>query len=137
MTDHEYARPATTTYTGPARRDRINYIGSLYARAGPGLGGHALTPDQVVVQQLAEALDVVHSAHWPRATTTPIGRVYPHLLAALHAAIKAVYGIGDVRTRKVLILLANRGADDACPGTSGRGIASYVEYVKAHPGLSL
>jgi hypothetical protein len=92
-----------------------------------------LTAEQNIAQQLADAMWAVatsenHSIAWGR------GDVYAPLDKALHAAIKIAYGIGDTRARKIRYLLSELGPDDTCQGTSGRGIASYAEYVKTHRG---
>ena|ERR1700723_548929 len=93
----------------------------------------AQTADQQLAQQLADAMHAVafSSNH---AIASGRGPVYAPLERALLAAIKIAYGLGDTRARKVRDLLAELGPDDSCRGTSGRGIASYAEYVKTHPG---
>lgn len=60
--------------------------------------------------------------------------IYRSLERALIESIKTVYHVGPTRARKVRDLLAEYGPDDSLQGTNGRGIVSYVEYVKNHPG---
>lgn len=59
---------------------------------------------------------------------------YQGLQRAFVAAIREVYHLGPVRANKVRDLLAEYGPDDSLQGTTGRGIASYVQYVKDNPG---
>lgn len=88
-----------------------------------------LTADQTLCQEIAEA-------YWKAATsenreistyTTP---VYRNLQRAVIASVRAVYGLGEVRARRVLDLLSELGPNDGAIGTNGFGIFSYVQYVK-------
>jgi hypothetical protein len=88
-----------------------------------------LTEDQVYVQRLAEMM-------WKTATSEnhAIARydlpVYANLERALIAAIREVYGLTLLKARRVRDLLSKYGPDDSLTGTTGRGIASYVQFVR-------
>lgn len=91
-----------------------------------------MTHDEKICQLSAEAL-------WQAATSeNPIAwarnPAYRALERAFVASVREVYGMGAARASKVRDLLAEYGPHDSLSGTSARGIASYVQYVKAHRG---
>lgn len=53
---------------------------------------------------------------------------------AFLACVRAEYDLGRVRAGEVRNLLAEYGPHDSLVGTSSRGIASYVQFVKDNPG---
>jgi len=82
---------------------------------------------QAVAQALADRMWAVatsedHEISWCR------GDVYRAADSELHGALVAAYGINDEIADRVRALLSKYGPDDAMQGTSGRGIASYVEF---------
>lgn len=92
-----------------------------------------LTRDQKICQAAAEAL-------WNAATSERYdiawcrSPLYKQLERAFVTSVRLVYGLGAIRAGQVRELLAEYGPDDSLTGTNGRGVASYVEFVKAHPG---
>jgi hypothetical protein len=90
-----------------------------------------ITRDQATVQRIAESLWNVatsdnHSLASSRST------VYRHLEIALIGALREVYGLSELKARRVRDQLAEYGPDDSLRGTTGRGINSYVQFVKAN-----
>lgn len=60
--------------------------------------------------------------------------IYRNLERAFTECVRVVYGLGATRAGQVRELLSEYGPHDSLQGTNGRGIASYVEFVKANPG---
>src|SRR3954454_24739845 len=80
-----------------------------------------------VAQALAERMWAVatsedHEAAWCR------GDIYRTADSELHGALMTAYGITDQAADRVRALLSEYGPDDSLQGTTGRGIASYVQF---------
>jgi hypothetical protein len=90
-----------------------------------------ITREQRVCQLAAEAL-------WTAATSDDPGisgswnASYKALERAFVLSVRAVYGLSALKANRVRDLLAELGPDDGAVGTSGWGVASYVEYVKTN-----
>lgn len=91
-------------------------------------------PDpQAIAQALAERMWSVatsddHEIAWYRSDA------YRAADSELHGALMAAYGINDETVDRVRALLSEYGPDDALQGTTGRGVASYVEFALSADG---
>jgi hypothetical protein len=90
-----------------------------------------LTHEQKLCQTIAEA-------YWQAATSNDHAianwksPTYRALQRAFLASVRTVYGLGARRAERVLDLLSELGPNDGAYGTSGYGVASYVEYVRTN-----
>lgn len=108
---------------------RAALVTELRAHVRALLPATGLTPDQVFCQRLAEQ-------YWAAATSDNHGiawyrsPVYKHLAQAFIASVEVTYGVSRTIAARVRCLLAEYGPDDSLTGTSGRGVASYVEFAR-------
>lgn len=90
----------------------------------------ALTPNQALAQQAAELL-------WSCAISDDSAiayyrsPVYQAAEAAFTWAVREAYSLTDIQAMAVRDLLAEYGPDDSLTGTTGRGVASYVQAAAA------
>ena len=90
---------------------------------------HTLTDDMKLCQTLAEAFWQAATSN-DRAIANYTSPTYKAVQRAFLVSVRTVYGLGARRAERVLDLLSELGPNDGVYGTSGYGVASYVEYVR-------
>lgn len=127
---HLLAHVITNYPDGPYPRTRIQYFATGNRETVP---SDSLSEfrDAKICQAAAEALYAAATSDNHEIASSDAG-IYRTLERAFIASVRTVYGLSDLKARRVRDMLAELGPHDGGAGTAGWGIASYVEYVMTH-----